>query len=764
MNNFLKKINPAFIVALILFIIPFFWLKAGEMDLGGDGTRLYFYDPLEFIKNAALYSVAPEGRGTVDSAKHAYLIYVGLLLLLKSFIHSSTILIDIFNGIKLAVGFISIYFIVRELLSVGQRSKREFRIEVASILAGLFYILATGSEKLIFFWVKALHSHDQIFLNPLIFLLLLKYFLTKNNWYLISFLFVSFIFSTNFALISSPAFFGFYPITILFLILYVVFIRKKKVANKNIFFTIIFFIGLQAFHLFTEVASLFDSDGIVNSVVFKESVSGGVNFFEAIRGEGKVSINLLLPSPLTLFSWTSFVAPIVIILGYIFSKNKSKEILLTSIFFFITLFLISVNITNIGYEIYRLLFYIPGFSMFRHFFVQWAFVFIFFYAILFGQALYIIFSRLKIRYVKILSFLIFTFFIIGFWSFLNGSLIDAIQWGSNGVRTAMSMDPKYEDTLDFIRKLPDEGKILIFPLTDNFNQVVFGTNNAAYVGPPTISFLTSKKSFAGYQNFDDYPYKMSEAILKFSRDKNYEALSQLFSFFNIRYIFYNSDPKIYEQKFPQFPNSYMMTSLPKTQAEYKEFLDHFPAKRIYKNGYFQVLEIDEKSYRREVYMPDVLIKTEMISTIENSKISYQSAFIDEAVCKTNSIVSSFCKRTYNPIKIKIEVKKINPTEYKIYIPQLENKSPFLLVFQNTYNKNWKLSLDGKNPLDEEKHIVVNKYANAWIITSLETKEKKNLTLSLYLETQKYFYYGSVITAFSFLVFLAFVIYTVFRKK
>ena len=58
-NNFIVVA----IVCFALFIIPFFWLKPGEMDLGGDNSRLYFYDPLSYLTNQALYGVVPTGIG-----------------------------------------------------------------------------------------------------------------------------------------------------------------------------------------------------------------------------------------------------------------------------------------------------------------------------------------------------------------------------------------------------------------------------------------------------------------------------------------------------------------------------------------------------------------------------------------------------------------------------------------------------------------------------------------------------------------------------
>ena len=761
----IKRDKLALVIGIIFFIIPFFWFPRGAMDLGGDGNRLYFYDPQAFIKNVSLYSIDSEGKGNPEQ-RHAYLIYVGFIALLKYFINSPYLLICIFNGIKLSVGFLSMYFIVKEFIQRGkQKQNNFFSLELAAIISGIFYILATGSEKLIFFWVKALHSHDQIFLNPLMFLLLMRYFLTQNKLWLFSFIFVSFIFSSSFALISAPPLFAFYPIAIVFLLLYVIFIRKRKILVKDAIVGIILFLGLQSFHFLPSILALFDNRSIVHSIVFNESVSGGVNFFAAIHGEGKASISFLLPSPEPLFKWTSFIAPAVILIGYGLLRKNKKAILLTSVFFLLTFFLVTANVTDVGLGFYKRLFYIPGFSMFRHFFVQWAFIFIFFYALLFGQSLSVIFARFKPYYVKISAFIILLFFVVGFWQFLSGKLVDGIQWGSNGVKTAMIIDPRYEQTLEFIRKLPDEGKILILPLTDNFNQVVYGLNNAAYTGPSSISILTPKRSFAGYQIFDNYPYLLSEEILRLSREKNYEALLQIFSLFNIRYIFHNADPKVYEEKFLNiFPYSYIMTSLPKTQEEYKEFVKKFPVRLLYKNGPFNIFELDKKVYRSEVYIPDSIYKDDMLQVVGNQKVSYQSAFIDKDVCKKNRGVSDFCKAKYLPPYAEITVKKNNPVQYVIHVKQSESTSPFLLVFQNSYHKDWKLSFNQNSSLSEEKHVLVNKYANAWIITEDDRKGKTDYILTLNLEKQRYFQYGLLVTGISLFVFLGLVVKTIVKKK
>ncbi len=747
-------------IATLLFLVPFFWFPAGAMDIGGDGNRLYFYDPIAFIKNFSLYGVAPEGKALVNPASHAYLIYVLFIAIIKYIVGSPSVVISIFNGLKLSIGFLSVYFIVREFIQGGKRNERNFfTVDLPSILAGIFYTVATGNEKLIVYWVKSLHSHDQVFLNPLLFLLLLRYLLTQNRWYMLGALLVSFIFSTNFAMISAPPFFAFYPLALVFLILYVTLIRKVRIHFREIVLGLFLYLGLHAFHLVPELLAVFFNNTVATSVVFKES---GVNYFTAIRGLGLAVVGLFVPSPFPTLRWTSFIVPLIVILGCFQSWKKNKELGLISIFFFITFFLVTANITQIGVEFYKKLFFIPGFSMFRNFYLQWGYVFIFFYALLFGESLALILRKLKIKYVVLTSVGIAILLSIGYWPLLSGQAVDGIHWGSNGVRTAMIIDPRYEQTLEFLKKLPDEGKIVMFPLTDNYMQVLFGLNNAAYVGPSTIPFLTGKKSFAGYQNF--WPDPIPEEIMRLSREKNYEALNQIFSLFNIRYIFHNTDPRIYEEKFPIFPNQYMMTSLPKTQEEYKEFVKKFPVRQIYENGPFQLFEFDERVYRPEVYIPDSIYQADMLQRIEDKTLSFQSAFIDPTDCKQNKTVSDFCSAKYDPPNVSLSTTKVNPTRYTIRVTQSKNSAPFLLVFQNSYHKGWKLSIDGDAPLGEDKQVLANKYANAWIVSEGDRKGKTEYTIVLNLETQKYFIYGLWITGFSFVVFMGWVGNTIMNKR
>lgn len=761
LSSFFKEYKFVSLLSLILFVIPFFWLKPGEMDLGGDSSRLYFYDPISFIKSTAIYDISAQGKGIVEP-NYYYLPYVAFLAFLKFVTSSSTMVINISNGLKLAGGFISIFLIIREFLlgSSGVINRR--LIYLTAILSGIFYVVSFGSIHIMSHWERAIMSHNQVFLNPLIFFLIFKFFLTHKYKYLWIMLITTFVFSSNFGLTSAPPFFAFYPLTLLFLLLYTKIYGKKPIPWKGIIIGVLLFLGIQAFQLFPQALSLFDKDSFTNSKVFsKEEIEdGGVNYFSAVAPQGRAILNLLLPSEKQFFVFVSLIPPLIVILGFILNRGRKKEFLFISVFFIITFFLVTANITHIGFEFYRRLFYIPGFSMFRVFFTQWIFIFIFFYSIMFGFSIYSIFLRLKSFYLKIFYFLVFFLLIFsGIPLFVGEPVNKSVIRGSNNIRGVIVIDPAYEKVLQFIRSLPDDGKILVFPLTDFFRQVVYGKNGGAYEGPSTILHLTNKYSFVGYQHFgykNLMPY--AEDVMKYSREKNYEKLLRIFTILNIKYIFHNADPKVYEESF--FPGSYgyMQTSMPKTQVEYIDFVKKFPLKQIYRNGKYIIYEIDKSAYNSTIFIPDDVYQSSKISFDDDKT---HSVFIDDNIC-IDFKFKNLCNGKYVRSSVDIQMSMVNPTVYEVKVRQEEAIGSMLLVMQHTFHPGWKLILDGKY-IAEDSHTVVNGYANGWLIDSKDLPKDKSYKLFVKLDPQKYFWYGWTITLVSLVVVSGLLIFS-FRKN
>lgn len=769
--------------------MPFFWLKPGEMDIGGDGGRIYFYDPVNLIQHFGSYYVFPFGTGIGEAGFH-YLPLIGMLAFLKQIFHSPYVLISLYNSMKVVIGFLSVYAIVKALVNEwGFKVGKEKLIEATSIIAGLFYIFNPAMTEN---YVRALPTHDQVFLNPLMFYLLLKYFTTSHFLYVWIALFVSVIFSNNFTYPAAPPFFAFYPLSILFILLYASFIRHIKIPWKGITIGFMAFIGLHAFHLIPEFFDLFYPGSNTNARVFdKADIVEQIGYFTGVLAIPKVSFHLLAYSLNSQLKLASVIIPSIIVLGFLGSAKKEKAVLLTGIFFLITLFFTTAKITHIGVEFYQRLFYIPGFTMFRNFYGQWQFVFYFFYAVLFGQALYIVLLNIRKTLIIILSSFLVLYLVINSWKFINGDLVNQLNTQTKDVKVGVVMDPKYEEVLQFLRSLPNDGKIILFPFTDYGYQVIHGTNNGAYVGHSTIGYLTGKLDFAGYADIAPF----SDVFWKLSKEKNYEAIQRMFGLLNIQYIFYNADPLVYDTTFPTYPYSpdYVRKYLPNNQLEYKEYISRIAGERIFKQGSYEIYRV-AKNY----IVPHFSLPDQVYVYKDDPKLSVYgkaSAFFDgKADINTAYLQEETCKKLFQEVdcmnKIlltqqkqpKIIFEKISPIKYKVKIS--EAQAAYLLVFSEAFHKNWNVFIspnakkntvsetvyfngqieEGKHgnslinkdlletfsleQLPKPKHVLINGYANAWFISPKDVGGKQDYELIIEMTGQRLFYLGfsiSIIT-------------------
>src|SRR5258706_4563238 len=282
-----KMMSMIVLIAISLFLILFFWLKPGFVDLGGDAGRLYFLDPTatiqSIIRNPNLYG----------ASMYAIIPYEFFLSLLKRLIVSPTFMIALDHGVQLSLAFTSIYLITKELLRL-ERFK-DIRVDWVSLGSGIVYIgfiTKTG-------WVLSLETHNQIFLYPLIFYLLLRYCLTSNFFYVVSILFLSFLYSGNFSFSSMPQLMAFFPLTLCFLSIILTRVFHRSISLTGMLTLFLLFVGLHAFHIFPTIASIVDQRTTTHSYIFSDqSIQySGVHYFQVNHETlGKMSSALFQPS------------------------------------------------------------------------------------------------------------------------------------------------------------------------------------------------------------------------------------------------------------------------------------------------------------------------------------------------------------------------------------------------------------------------------------------------------------------------------------
>lgn len=724
------------IISFLLFVIPFFWFPQGRLDLGGDSTRLYFLDPLNYLISNNLFFISNIGIGYSEPSFFS-IPFITLIYIFHQ-IFDPYITIVLFNSAKLVIGFLSVFAVIQELLPKAKKDHED--IFLGAIVAGLFYIFIptmTGN------WDKAILSHTQFFINPLMFYLILKYINTKREKFVWFALMLSFIFSINFGYTSAPSFFAFFPLAFLYLLIYSKLVGKSIPLKKMLIFGLLFF-GIHAFHLIPQFLSLFDQGSYTNTRVFdKESIfHEGVRYLTAILPLAKVSNYLLTSYGLKDQLITSCI-PIVLVLVALALKNSIRKLFITtSIFFFITLYLLSANITNFGVEIYKLFFHIPGFSMFRNFIGQWLYVYSFFYSILLGLSIFVVIGRLKSYWKKLIIALIIVIVILNGWNFIAGKKTNTIIFQKTRTHIGQIIDPNSTSTLESIRNINSSSKFMNLPVTDSFYQVVPGKDNeGVYIGPSQVANLTGKNDFAGYQSFGPF----SELFLKIVRDNDRIGLKNLLGILNIEYIVYNNSPFVLDSNNEDFLYGHVRKSLPKSQIEYREFVKKISSELLYKKGSYEVLKID-----RSIVIPHVYLSSNIIPY----KLNIDSSISVNTKAKPVYIEKSLCEIKLKKCKLiedkdsNIFFRKINPTKYEVTIQNLS--TPSLLVLSDGFSDSWKAFRVKKSLTEERNHLLVNGYANGWLINP-DNSQKINIILEL--TNQQYFYYGSFITFIALLVML-----------
>jgi hypothetical protein len=552
------------------------------VDLGGDGGRLYFIDPLFSARHLILQ------ENLFGVRQQSLVPYEYVLYLVKLIVGSPTYLIAVSNGLNLSLAFLFSFLIIRELISVTESRSKRFRY-IAALTGGIIYVSFISNTG----WSQALYTQNQIFLNPLIFYLLLRFCVTSSMTYGLAMLGVSLIFSENFGFSAMPQLMSFFPLALVFLYMFSHFITHVAFPWKKLLYIALMFIGLHAFHIFPLVASLLNKTSIYGYVFNSTSIeSSGVHYFDANHiALGKVSWQLFTPSNWGGQNVLALLVPIITILGFLL--RRSKLVLLTGVFYAITLFLDTANITQIGVRFYRSLFYIPGFLMFRSFNDRWYYVYAFFYMLLFSFSFYALIKRWKIGLAVLSSVIIICLVTYRILPFLQGKALYEPLYQTENVTPVLRLDPDLMDAIEFTKNLPHDGKVLTVPLTFPYYQIAYGKEGGAYRGISIVANLAGHDDYAGFWAFGQYEKPVFNALER----REIATFLSLLKRLEVKYVFRNSDPRIMDD-FPGYPYVYPgMTYSSKdrlpiilNQKAYDTLIAGLPVKKIYEKGFYSIYE------------------------------------------------------------------------------------------------------------------------------------------------------------------------------
>lgn len=212
----------------------------------------------------------------------------------------------------------------------------------------------------------------------------------------------------------------------------------------------------------------------------------------------------------------------------------------------------------------------------------------------------------KILFVVLISIVL----VINGWRFINGEMVHLPISGTKNISVPFKIDPNFEETLQYIRTLPQDGKILTLPLTDFGYQLLGGTEGGLYIGPSMIGYLTDKKDYPSYNGFGS----QGELLLKFIKEKDYKAVKNIFAIHNIRYVYFNQDPYIFDN-FLAFPYQTTKEVLP-TLDSYREFLRSLQVEEIFKKGSYHLYKLPEDSYSPIIYATNAIVYTESLEDVD----------------------------------------------------------------------------------------------------------------------------------------------------
>lgn len=690
-------------ISVCLFFAPFFWFKYPQMDLGGDSSRLYFYDPISWLKNIAMYSTNSLTAMGTENPNFMMIPFLSLLVVLKKILFNNPYILNcFFSGVLLSGSFVFTFMSLNEILCCQEKNFESLR-KISAAIGALFF---SFSPLIIYEWQKALYSFNQIFVYPLILFLLLKFIKTANYKYLFFAGIMSFVFSVNFSFPTFPWFFSFFSFSLLFLYYYSKNLGRIKVYKKGLFVFTGIFLSLQLFHLVPQIVNVLDFSNPNSRAIFDNAsyLNRGLQYFLSVQSYVRLTYTWLnqpqfmLPTTKPMYEfglryrYLFYIYIYLVLAGGIIVKKIGSQIekkLYAVIFalFLILSFLMTANINNFLLELYKFMFNIPGFSMFRSYYTKFGMTFVFFYAMLLAYSLVFILDYFKNVYGKIILIVVLLSLIVfNGWPLLSGKIVNTILSQSKNVKLPIEMDQNYLKILNLIKEHELDSKYLSFPLANEYYQIVQGKEGGAYFGPSITGILAGKNDFCGQESFGLFKNEVMAAM----EEGDIQTIRSYLKILGIRYIYHNSDNYIYD-KFGGYPYSELFKKIFPSQQSITDFISKLGYVKSFQINDFD-LYIDDENYLPHLYVPEKVVKTNLgVDILPEIFSSLQSETRPAVFFEPQNKDKQ--KSNYEEKEgsvAAIEYKKINPAKYRIIFHQAKGVVP--LVFSEEYHPAWKMYL------------------------------------------------------------------------
>lgn len=760
----LIKIGLPLLYAGLLFIYLLRYYLGGRIISGGEGA--YFLDFVTLLRNYA-FSWLTVGTGIfATSLNFGYIFHLVLLQLITHneritnfaliyliyilpFLAMYLLLLEM--KLKAFPAFLlSMFYIYNPFSAIFLHALNQWNVTVAYILpASLYLILKFYDDDLLLFLILGVHSFFFAFSN------------------------------------ANPPTMILNQVALIVLVIFAVLYKEEqkwsitKIVKKYLIVLASFF----AFNLWWILHWVY---------IFPDAQVGYTNQLALnwLKGIGDAvpvmsrTLNLegMMPFPAfpeyDLFAryYTMFFSPLLLIIPtlvifYLIFKNRISKrshlfLLLASAIF---IFLSKGTGGALG-KVYELMvIHIPMFSIFKSANEKWGIIWIFLLTLLL-TLLFETTSHFKWKRAVNILFAIYLIYIL--LPFLTGNIISDYRRGINFVGSRFFTDKKeYQDTRNLLNSDSQLYRVLSFSGSNNYQVALRLDSDKFYTGNDPILSNTNKPFLAPYNGSWTQRFGFLYTGIG---DRNYISLLRLF---NIGKIVINKD------MYPWFgfANEESIDEIEvilndKLQSKRGEAIDIYSL---------------DGNFLPRFYIPTNIVHTEkkldqIMDVLSDNKIDEKSrSAIFFAGTQTNISID---KRWITP---KVTFVQINPAKYKISVENAD--FPYLLVFSESFHRGWKAYLDEdttipsyatgtsmknyfngqifevakpysfidpyfsetwkKTALPENRHLLVNGYANSWLISPNDVGGRRNYELIIEFWPQRLFYIGIILSAGIFLIAL-----------
>lgn len=704
MRHFLSKVLPILLISLLCFILIAIWFKDGKLlATGEDGLILINPDrALELYRyswNEVRSGVSSPGWNSMIPFFHV-----------ESFILRAGIPVWLFQAILffilMLVGSISTYYLSKELFKDVIKDKLKVQL---ALIAALFYIL--NPVSLLTIWYRGIAVYSFIFfyaLAPLFF----YFYIIGINYRKLSFVIITplitLFFSPAFASPSEPLLLWFLP----FIYSFTLTLANASNKSKLRFFPIIYFTAVFIIWILINFWWIFPYVEFSKIVYFadKNSFGHAINTLKANSQDFTLdnvirlihggflykneAFGSIYKTPF--FLLISWLMPLITIYGLLKLK-QSKIKLFFTLSLILLLFLAKGTSFPLGGVFIWLFSNISILQIFRNSFEKFGMLMPIIYAPLFSLGLFYLLSRFQNLRTRIFIWgLVIICLILYNWPFFTGALV---RFGKRDIR--VEVPSSFKEANRVISK--KDHVILSVPVmggASGFYKWEYG-----YKGVDAGHYLFNYPLVTIYNESNSFYSKLLIALSNGQLDNNLIGIAQLLS----------ADIIAYRKDTDVAAFGYNLNAL----ERFQNMINESNLQKIFDSQQVSLWSLPEDKILSLIYVPQsvrfVDSPSKFIEMLENKQFdpkleTFICANVDNCIPSLPLQDSSFIN--IQTIPEKIEFEKKSPVNYDIKITNSNGR--FILVFNNNYHPGWTVFV-GDKPLSSDKHIVVNGYANGFVV-------------------------------------------------